>query len=180
MKVRVTLLGLSAVLLLNGYLSAGAKVPWTSYTSKKGGFSVSMPATPWENTKVVKTPYDTFEQTIVQVTNPRKGTVFAVTFTDIPADLLQGINPDDFLDEECQAFVRDGKGKLRYQKRITQAGVAGREIEDELLGGKAIARTRIFLVGRRLFHVTVAMPRDQASANDMNLFLDSFQFEQTR
>jgi hypothetical protein len=180
MKIRVALGGLIAVLLLSGGVQGDDKSGWTKYTSKKGGFSVLMPGTPREDTKTVKTPYDTFEQTTMQFLDRSKGFAYAIDFTELPEDMLKGISVDDFLDIECDVYVKEGKGKLLNQKHITLGRLPGREIEEELFGGKAISRTRIFLVEGRVYHVTVVMPRNRADSKTMNRYLDSFRLEKTK
>jgi hypothetical protein len=177
MKARIALVGLSAVLLCSATVQGGGTPGWTKYTSKKGGFSVVMPGTPRESTKTVKTPYDTYEHNLLILADPVNGTAYAIDFTDLPEDLLQGASVETFLDTECDVFLQKAKCKLLSQKAITRGRLLGREIEVELLAGKAISRTRIFLVGRRIYHLSVIMPRAQANAADMERFLDSFGLE---
>jgi hypothetical protein len=180
MKSRITLLGLIAVLLWGGRVRGGGEPAWRSYTSTKGGFSVLMPGTPRERTRTVKTPYDTLKSTMVEFLDRRKGCVFAIDFVDLPEDMVEEINIDDFLDLECELVLRGTRGKVRNQKNITLGRLPGREVEAEHLQGKAISRTRLFLVGRRLFHLTALVPKDLAPAGHLNKFLDSFRLDQDR
>jgi hypothetical protein len=177
MKTHVALIGLSAILLWSSAVLGGDEPAWPKYTSKKAGFSVMMPGTPKESTKTLKTAYDNFEQTRVTFVSGAKGTAYAIHCTVLPDDLHQGIGLDEFLDSECDLYVETAKAKLRSQKKIMLGTLPGREIEYSLLNGRAISRTRIFLVDGRLYHVTVLMPRDRTDSGEMERFLDSFRLE---
>jgi hypothetical protein len=142
----------------------------TSFTSDAGKYRVTMPASVSNSSKDYAAG-----KWILKITTDKcttRDAVLAVTFTDYPADF-------EFTEEKKLIDgVRDGikgiDGKVTVDKdtHITGSKQAGREVQIE--AGKTVIRARIYLVGRRLYQMTVTGTKDSVKNEAADEFFKSF------
>lgn len=145
---------------------------WREFNLSEGGFSIVMPGKP--SKQIVKTnsaigPIDFFLLTLEQ-----EDVVYMVGYSDYPDTFLQSNTQDSLLDIACYGAVVNLKGNLVSRSVISINEHPGREMKIEQANGKTIYLTRLFLVGRRLYQVTVLTLKRKEISNDDKKFLDSF------
>lgn len=148
----------------------------TRIESKDGRFSARWPAKPKRDAKTLRSTAGEL-RAVTEAVALKDGLTLSVTYTDYPPAFGK-LDPTQLLNA-----VRDGMGSkdARLSEAIGQPvgadGVAvntpGREFTWD--HGKTIARTRLFLVGTRLYQVTASGPKDAVHTKTGEVFLLSFE-----
>ncbi len=139
---------------------------WEEYRSKEGGFTILMPGTPVPGRR----SGGALEFTKLTATLDEGAEIYEVEYGDIPAALG---DPEAVLDSALQ--LAEMAGKLTRQAKITLApgGYPGREGEFETSGGR-ISKERSFVVGRRLYALSVETSQERRASPHIEKFLSSF------
>jgi hypothetical protein len=171
MNARLLLLGLTAPLLLAA--EDKPKASLEEFTSKAGGFTVSMPGQPKETSKTSKTPSGKDSKQLTYAVD-QKSSAFLVIVTDMP-DLAKA-DPDTLngaLERGRQAAEASIKGKLLGEKKIKLGNHPGLDfqISSPRFG---IYRSRIYIADGRLYQVIVLGPKEVATSKQADEFLESF------
>lgn len=147
---------------------------WREFSSSEGGFSVLMPGDPTKKIETVNTmfgPIDTPVFSLVQ-----KDAIYAVTYCEYPATLVQASTPDAILDNVFNSVK--ASGKLIGESIISLNGCPGRELEVELEPEESdvlvTMKIRMFMIDNRICRAMVATPKGRATSEDAMKFLDSF------
>jgi hypothetical protein len=170
-RVVSLLLSLSIV----GALLAGCGGSWTEFSSTDGAFSVLMPGTPTEQTQTQDTDWGPIE---VHMFTVEQGDVaYLVGYNVFPAAVIQAVSPAQLLDSARDGQVETVKGTLLSEEVITLDANPGRDLEIQVEGedGTSSLRSRLFLVGDRLYQLVVAGPKGQSTSSNTIKFLDSFE-----
>ena len=145
---------------------------WKSFTSKEGGFSVSLPAIPREKRQTVKGPKGAREVTIFVLEAKGDGS-FVVSFSEFSPSEVKAGSEEKRLSHARDGAVESTKGKLLHERKITLEGHAGRElwIEKERQG---IVQLRLYAVRNRLYQTLAVGPKEFIESKETGWFLDSF------
>ena len=100
---------------------------------------------------------------------------YSVSYTDVPEATARA-DPGTLLDAAAEAALAGIRGARAQRKQVAVEGSPGREIRCELPGdrGGGLYRSRLYLVGRRLFTLAVSGPGDVVDSPDTETFLNSF------
>ncbi len=174
-----TLRSMFLTLLVVVLVACQTAIPWSTYTSKKGNFSILMPETPVEKSET----YDmgpVLQQIglFTYIAESNFGT-FVVHYADFPEDIVKQMNPYDLLDsatlgvsavfeEKAEAYVAS-RTKINWQNKYP-----GRELKVQTTDQSESGVIRVYLVKARMFIVGGAMPNASYSDTEMQRFLDSF------
>jgi hypothetical protein len=143
---------------------------WKTYTAKQGKFSVLMPG----ETKLV---HNAAIWGVVGQDVATPSTFYSAMYMDfdtIPAEITEQL-AQDALDNGVRNFLVQGKRQLVARSRFTLDGNPGQEIRYRLTAKPGFTgRSRIFLVGKRLYMLMVETDRETALTNKMDEFLRSF------
>jgi len=154
-------LALAVATLANGFPQRGA---WVKFSSREGRFSALFPAKP-EHVTDDAGPYTnhTFAADDGWAT-------YGVTYADLNAV------PDDprsALDGARDVMIMGNE--LVGETEIKLSGYAGRELKIKSAGGAALSVTRLYLVGQRIYNVTVIFaPANTYDAAGVAKFFASF------
>jgi len=163
MKTKLLALALLAVFLV------GCHQPgWKEFRSSEGAFSILLPGTPTEQISTAG-PID-FHFFVLE----QKDITYMVGYSDYPDTLVQERTPDVMLDGTRDGAVANVQGELLSELIISLNEYPGRELKIESHGGKVTTKTRIFMVGHRLYQVMVATRKEKAFSENVKRFLDSF------
>lgn len=165
MKIRLLLL-VTVTLVIFGCLGTAT---FTEFVSEEGGFSVSMPGEPNEETQTVPTEAGDIEVHMFSVESG--GTAYLVGYSDYPPDLVEMVDSEVLLDSARDGAVDDGT--LVSEESITLDDYPGRSLTVDTSDEDIMVFARIFLVGNRLYQVVVSTGED-ALTEDMSGFFDSF------
>jgi hypothetical protein len=174
-RKRSRVVGVLPLLLVMGILLAGCgETTWSEFSSAEGAFSVLMPGTPTEQTQTQDTELGTID--VHSFTFEQNGVAYLVGYNIFPAAVTEAATPDSMLDGARGGQVEAVKGTLMNEEEITLGAYLGRDLEIQIENsdGTSSLRSRIFLVGDRLYQVMVVGPKGQSTSPDTTKFLDSF------
>jgi hypothetical protein len=146
---------------------------WKVFTSKEGGFSVSLPGTPAEDRRTTRSAAGTFPGTVYILEGKKGDGFYLAGFTDLPASVFKAGTDAQRLDSARDEAVAHARGKLKDEKRIDLKGHPGRELLIEV-DAKTFVQARFYLVRQRLYQVLVLGSKDVPGARNTLRFLDSF------
>ncbi|MEK6256075.1 MAG: hypothetical protein N2C13_02000 [Chloroflexota bacterium] len=168
-KLILIIAALSAVALLS---SCAEQVGWREFTSQAGGFSIMMPGDPDEQSQLTATEFGTTEAVTFIVDNPGAG--YSAIYANYPTGLIQAYPVGVILDGISFGVVTQSEGELVRNSTITFDGYEGRELEIAAPIGESILRVRIYLIGNRVYQISVVTSAVRQSSEDTVRFFDSF------
>jgi hypothetical protein len=167
-------------LILSLLMIAGAKprkdAVWKEFTSKDGGFVVTMPGTPKEDKKNRRTASGPVELVLYIVERKQEETVFVAGYCELPEAVVKGATADKRMEYARRRVLADIKGKLLKEKKITLGTHPGRELHIGIEGG-GVVRQRLFAVKDKLYQLLVVGPKAKALSKDSDRFMDSFKLK---
>ncbi len=142
------------------------------FRSPEGRFSIHIPGTPIESSHMTRTPkgnilYRSFEL-------ERPDTWYGVQYSDYPESYMQENTPEGILDRTRRACEMGLEAKFVGETEITLGEYPGRELTFKQSAGLIIVKTRIFVVGNRVYQITVRVPNRDAALKNAMEYLDSF------
>ena len=167
MTKRIPLYCLASLLLAVG--ASAAKTAWVPFSPKDGGFTVSAPGKLAYRPKNVPTSVGTVVSHGYALTH--QGDAMMVHYGDYPASVVAANPPEVFIDGVITNNVNGFHGTIKHERPASLAGNPGRDAEI-VLGKGGRFRTRVFMVGTRLYQIAVGTDRAQISADGVK-FLNS-------
>ena len=168
-------LGPACVLGLVGLLVAAptdkTDADGKSFTSTKGGFSVTFPAGATEP-KEREQAAGPVKLVLVSSTLPDK-TAMQITAITYPAEALKAQTDEARLDAMRDRLGMSFRSKAEDEKKIKLDGHPGRSFTLTLANG-GLGRVKLFMVKDRMYQVMVLGPKKGATSKAADQFLDSF------
>jgi len=123
---------------------------------------VLMPGTPAEQTQAQDTDLGPID--VHMYTFEGGDVAYLVGYNVFPAAVIDASTPAAILDGARDGQVETVKGTLVNESEITLGTYPGRDLEIQVEGsdGASSLRTRLFMVGDRLYQLVVAGPRARA------------------
>lgn len=146
---------------------------WREFRSEQGGFSIMVPGRLEQQSQRTATAFGTIEAEVFLVDHGDVG--YLISYADYPQALVDESPTDVILDGASLGAVSDSGGKLLTVTKISLGDHAGRELEISSPGGEAMIRLRLFLVGNRLYQISVLARVDVDVTEETARFFDSFQ-----
>lgn len=143
---------------------------WTEFKSDEGRFSVLMPDKPLSQRSIIETPQGRLEQNVF--TASHNFLVCMIAYTDFPKPALVANDVDGVFDSIRDQFIKQAGGKLASESSLSLDGNPGREIRVHLFRGEL--RMRLFLVGNRLYLLSLANLNQSDDEQTLNKFFVSF------
>lgn len=145
---------------------------WRELNSFEGGFSILMPGKPSKQTLKMNSAIGLIDFHLL--TLEQEDVVYMVGYSDYPDTLVQRSTQDSLLDIACYGAIVNLKGNLVSRRVISIEEYPGREMKIEQADGETVYLTRLFLVRKRLYQITVlTLIRKEISEDDIK-FLESF------
>jgi hypothetical protein len=145
---------------------------WKEFRCDEGGFTITLPGRPAVATQQQET---TAGPLAVKTYTLRLGAgdaAYIVAFNDYPEAVLRASTPDEILDRVVKGALGD-HGKLRRQLPVEFEKHKGRDVLGSVHGGLEY-RSRFYLVGKRLYQISVVSKAAAVRAEDVSKFLESF------
>jgi hypothetical protein len=147
----------------------------SGFESREGGFAVAFPGEPKYQKQSLNTAAGQVE--LHTFTSEAGDLVYMVAYLGYPKDFILKADPEKMLDGGRDGAVRNVKGTLASEQRITLAGHPGREIlVDAPMDISMVAR--FFLVENRLYQALAVGPRARVTGAAVKSFLNSFKLIQ--
>lgn len=145
---------------------------WTTFTSKKGGFSVSMPGTAAESpVQTMHTERGTIYVHVYWCKSPSE--VFAASYVEC-APRASSESPEEMIANARNGYKEASGGKLLSERRFQFAGKLAAEFEFPGKGG--IMTSRMFCAKNQCCGLLTVRPKGQGQSEDQRKFLNSFKF----
>ena len=160
---------LGMVLIAIGWSGAQAQA-WIEIRPEGGRYSILMPGAAQNSSEPISLP-DGRTVSMRQTIHETADAAYLGTFTDYPADVMAGQDPEALL-----IRVRDGSARghtVRRDQRISIAGNPGREYVIVQANGIVLV-TRSLLVGQRLYQWIAAGRGNIETRPETRNFIDSF------
>ncbi len=147
------------------------------YKSVEGKYRVMMSGTPKVEVRTIPTAVG---PVVTKITGAEdwSGTARMVMYADYPPALVHAGNQNVILDNFCQGWAPGAQMSILSKAPVSISGHPGREMNFESIPnskfGKLSGRTRVYIVGARLYQVFIAGPQGRLSADTMDGFLNSF------
>jgi hypothetical protein len=138
------------------------------FSPEGGGFSVQMPRTPEEQSKVLDTPAGPLKLNMYLCKAGKW--VYMVGYAE--HEKLRG-DAEEILDGARNGAVKIGNNKLISEDTISLDGHPGRELRMEAPNGLRM-RLKIILAGNRLYQVGVVTPKNDSYSPRIEKYLTSF------
>jgi hypothetical protein len=148
---------------------------WKEFSSPECRCSAQFPGAPQPRTQPLQSKYGSHEAKMWILDVPGNA-FFALFYMDYPKDSFAKAKPEDLLADARDEAVKNVKGKLVSETKITMNGYPGREFKIASPGALNL-HARIFLAKERLYQVIAVVPEARDSAGDAKKFLDSFKFQ---
>lgn len=148
---------------------------WKDFTSAECRCSAQFPGTPQQRTQPAQSKFGSLEGKIITLDVPGNAW-FAVYFTDYPKDAAEKRKPDVILNDARDEAVKNVKGKLATETKITMNGFPGRELRIDAPGDMTL-HARMYVVNERLYHLLVVTSKAKDASADAKKFLESFKFQ---
>jgi hypothetical protein len=145
-----------------------------AFTSPEGRFRVRFPEAPRERTQKVTSLAGPIEVHMFGV--DRGDVAYLAFYNDYSVDPAQ-LDPEGVLEAVVQGALSTSKARLTAKRDVHLGDYPGREYRAELAlpdGRAATSKSRIYLVGTRLYQVLVVSAQGKEDAKAIDAFLDSF------
>src|SRR5215471_15532804 len=161
---------ISVVLLLVSLFSSSLKASqageWVKVSPLGGGFSIMMPATPKEETKVG----ETFTAHLFSTMTDK--TIYIAEYGDYAPSIH--LNVAGELAANRDNFVKEIEGKVLESKEITLDGRPGLEFTAE--SAQVSAKCRVYLFGNRVFMIAAGVLSGRSDPENVDRYFSSFAF----
>jgi hypothetical protein len=168
MKTKFLVLALVTILLVGC-----GSTSWKTFTSDEGGFSVSLPGTPTQDSQAVNTAIGNIMMYTFMI--ELSESAYMVAYSDYPDSLVNQTPADILLSGARDGAVGNVQGRLVNETYLSLQGHPGRELLIETAGAEAFARVRIFLVGNRMYQVmALTTSQSDSQTEEITNYLNSF------
>lgn len=167
---RLVLIFLASMALI--CLSCGQEEEWLSFSSHEGGFSIEAPGVLEEHIATMKTMVGPIQYTTYMLDKDR--VLYMVGYSDWP-DTLVARGADELLEVAIEGAVQSIKGKTIQNTHITLGRYQGRELIVDMASMNQEHSIRIYLVGNRMYQLSVVIPKRDEFKQKRAEFFDSFQ-----
>ncbi len=154
--------------------------PWQEFESQKGGFRILVPGQMEHKQQLVEAAIG--ELTYIQfwhqpTSEDPDNFLYSVSYVDYPEHSIHSDSTDfidDFFHFTIDTSVKKVGGELRYVDDIQIGEYPGRLWRVDYNKGHGTIKTKVYLVGRRLYQLQVVMHRDKSLNTLQDRFFDSF------
>ena len=156
-------------MLMLAALACEREAQWRTVVSEEAGYSVEVPSPPRTNSQKAHSVYGAHE--VVFAVSVDAGVTYSVMHVDLPVEALA--KPKKLLAMTVQSAMKDLNSKLVVAREAKYEGFEGRAFEASNWRKRPVFG-RIYVVGRRLYRLTVSGLNVSADREQATRFLDSF------
>ena len=142
---------------------------WEKFSSTDGRFSVLVPLIPTNRTETVESEHGPYT-THLFVAKDAIERVFIIGWVDY--DPAFNFNRQSEMEANRDEFVKGVKARLLSTRTVIIDGY--RTIEFTAENDEKVFKSRVYMVGRRPYQITVGLPKGQEDSASVDRFLNSF------
>lgn len=144
------------------------------FTSKEGRFTVSLPGKPKELNQKIQSAVGELTNYLFIVEADQGKTAYLVAYCDFPPESINNSNAKAMLEGGRDSAIKNLQGELISSKEIkldkTHPG-----LEFKIKISLGLYRSRAYLVGPRMYQVTILAAEEKATSPHADKFLDSLE-----
>jgi hypothetical protein len=148
--------------------------PFQEFRSDAGSFSILMPGKPASEKQNLETPAGSVAMVMYTAGSGNVGCV--VAFADYPQKLVDSSDPQKLLDGAQNGAIKNVKGKLVKETRVSFNGLPARDVVIEV-PGKAFVTARLIIASPRFYQIMLITPTDKGHEQDISKFFNSFRID---
>ena len=171
----------AGLLLLFSLLSLAMVSPkWELFKSFDGKFKILIPGEMVKKENPIETKIGTLNYITFLHQSEEKDAenlVYMISYCDYPEYSIHSDSTElvkDFFETTVETAVESVDGELRYASEITLDDYPGRLWRVDYNEGKALIKTKSFLVKNRYYSIQVITLKDKSMNLEVDKFLDSF------
>jgi hypothetical protein len=168
MKLIVSVL---LVALALACLSCSREVDWLAFSSHEGGFMVEAPGILTERIASIQTMMGPVQFTTYVLEKDK--VLYMVGYSDWPDSLVEK-GADELLDFAIQGAISNLKGRILRNTSIALGKYQGRELIVDQPTKNQEHAIRVYLVGSRMYQLSVVIPKRDEFKENRTRFLDGF------
>ncbi|MCX7362130.1 MAG: hypothetical protein NTV97_09745 [Alphaproteobacteria bacterium] len=142
---------------------------WAEHAPEGAGYRIEFPGAPKHNQADRSTPEGTMRVTAARL--EAGGNVYVATSATFPVTAYD--DAQHALGEARRKAVKNMKGKLRTEQRMTVSGAPARRIVVDVASKKQVQVGLIVLRANQLFQALVTVPAGREASADVDRFLNS-------
>ena len=172
MSKKAAIIIVAILLLTSGFQQAKPKSThsdWIVFSPKDGGFSIMLPAEPEQRALPHETKEGRTLSPMYELT--QGGFKYVVSYMNHPAS-VEGDERDKLLSMAAEAVITSAGGSVVSNTSLSLDGSPGREVVGEVKGFSY--RSRVYLVGHRVYLLIVWLPPNKADSENAAKFFNSF------
>ena len=150
-------------------LSCQRQARFHRFVFEEAGCSLEFPENPTTSTVIAQSDYGPLDLTLITARFEKEN--YALIFVDYPREALPGAK--EVFDAALIDVASDLGGQVERHFQTSLGKVPGRGYEIEF-GRERVACGRLYLVRSRLYHVQIALPRQERDSAHIARFFDSF------
>lgn len=153
---------------------------WEDFRSYEGRFRVLMPGEVIENTQLMEMPIGEvrFHTFYCELKDPgADNLVYILSYCDYPEGGMHSDSTQllaDFFDATLEGAAESVTGKVIYSQDHSYKNYPGRVWRIDYLEGKAVIKTRAFMVGQRFYSLQTITTKERSLNNSTEKFFESF------
>jgi hypothetical protein len=165
---------LSAVLALPLVLLSCCtrEADWLSFSTYEGGFTIEAPDVLEEQIAAMNTLMGSLQFNAYVV--EKDMVVYMVGYCDYPDTVIKAGSPDRLLDFAIEGAISSLKGKVIHKVPINLGEYYGRELVIDQVTTNQEHTIRIYLVGNRMYQLSVVIPKRDEYKQNRERFLGAF------
>jgi uncharacterized protein YceK len=171
MKTKIIIL----ITLLTALFMTGCGAKLKEYRSKSGNFSVKAPAQLAEQPQTVHTSSGKTEAHTYLAESD--GILYVAAYSVFSDEIISQGTPEEFLNNARDSMLASINGKLVLETRKSLEDYPGRELVVDMKmvdGTDGVMKARLYLVKNHLYQLMVMADAEEANAETITQFLDSF------
>ena len=146
------------------------KAEWVTFTSELGGFSILMPEIPTNKTEIIESEPGPYTTHVFKAHDTKN--IYVIAWVDYDPNFNFHKQTEMYANRDY--VVRDMKAKLLSSRLVRIDGYQTLEFTAET--SSRILKSRVFVVGRRPFQITISLPKDQDDQPTVSRFFNSLKF----
>ena len=153
---------------------------WEVFKSFKGKFKILTPGVMVEKVNTIETEIGDLNYITFLHQSKEKDSdnlVYMVSYCDYPENSIHSDSTElvqEFFQTTIATAVESVKGELRYSSEIEMGDYPGMLWRVDYNEGRALIKTKSFLVGRRYYSVQAITLKEKSLNTTIDKFLDSF------
>jgi hypothetical protein len=154
--------------------------PWEAFTLPGSGAEVQMPGVPKVTSRKIRPVADVETEVHLATARIKDGKVLLLFgYHDLTFNPADEANIRDILDGGVKGSLLNGLAKLTRHEEIKIDQFPGREFEyaGERFNQPIVGSSRIYLVGQRMYQITVLRAPEVDAPSEITRFLDSFRLK---